>query len=66
MSKVEQIEKQIRELSEAEYEELRDWFLARDWELWDAKFEADVQAGRLDALGEAARRDHASGKSTKL
>ncbi len=61
---VERIEEQISTLSDAEYADLREWFLKREWEAWDAKFAADVRAGKLDALGEAARRAHASGKTT--
>ena len=56
MRKVEDIERQIGELSREELAELREWFLEQDWEAWDAQFEADVHAGKLDTLGEAARR----------
>ena len=66
MGKVEHIEQEIRKLSGEEFAELRDWLMDQDWRLWDAKFEADVHAGKLDALGEAARRAHAQGKTTRL
>ena len=66
MRKVEDIERQIRELSGREFAELRNWFLEQDWAAWDAQLEADVHAGKLDSLGSAARRSHAEGKSTKL
>jgi len=66
MRKIELIEEQIEALSDAEYAEFRNWFLDRDWETWDSKFEKDVRAGELDTLGEAARRAHAAGKTTKL
>ncbi len=63
---VERIEEQVGALSDAEYAEFREWFLSRDAEAWDAQFAADVQSGKLDALGEAARRAHALGKTTEL
>jgi len=66
MRKVEHIERQIVELSPQEFAELRGWFQELDAKHWDAQFEADVKAGRLDALGEAARRAHAEGKTTPL
>lgn len=66
MNKVESIEQQIRELSLAELSQLRDWFAQFDAEAWDRQFEADVKAGKLDALADRALRDHAAGRSTKL
>jgi hypothetical protein len=66
MGKVEKIEQQIKDLSEGEMTELREWFAAFDAEAWDRQFEADVRAGKLDALGERALKAHASGKTTKF
>ena len=66
MRKIEDIERQIRELSREEFAELREWVLELDADAWDTQIEADVRAGKLDALGAAARRAHAEGKSKKL
>ena len=66
MGKVEKIEQQIKQLSEEELARLREWFAAFDAEAWDRQFEADVSAGKLDALGEKALKAHAAGKTTKL
>lgn len=66
MTKVEIIERQIKELSREELAEFRAWFAKFDGELWDRQFEADVKAGKLDALAENALRNHLSGQSTKL
>ncbi len=66
MSKVENIESQIEELSPEELATLREWFAKFDAEAWDRQFEDDVKAGRLDALAERALRDHLAGRSTKL
>ena len=66
MTKIEIIERQIKELSREELAQFRAWFAEFDGQLWDRQFEADVRAGKLDALAEAALRDHRSGLSTKL
>lgn len=66
MAKVEDIEKQLRDLSPQELAEFRARFAALDAEVWDRQFEADVEVGKLDALAESALRAHAEGCSTKL
>ena len=66
MNNVESIEKQIKKLSSEELAKFRTWYAAFDAEAWDHQFDADVKAGKLDALAEKALRDHSSGKTTKL
>jgi hypothetical protein len=66
MSRVEQIESQVRELSSEELRAFRDWFTEYDAELWDAQFERDVKTGKLDQLAERALHDHNAGKSREL
>ena len=66
MGKVESIESQIQGLSAEELALLREWFAEFDAKAWDRQFEADVKAGKLDALAERALRDHLAGRSTKL
>jgi hypothetical protein len=66
MAKVEKIERELQDLSPEELAKFRQWFAVFDAEAWDRQFEADVKAGKLDALAERALRDHAAGKSTKL
>jgi hypothetical protein len=66
MSKVQELEKQIEQLSAAELAEFRRWYAEFDANVWDRQFEADVKAGKLDAMAEKALRDHAAGKSTEL
>jgi hypothetical protein len=60
------IEEQIKNLSREELSEFREWLARFDAEVWDRQFEADVKAGKLDALAENALRDHLAGQSTKL
>ncbi len=66
MGKVENLEREVGDLSPEELAAFRKWFIAHDWEAWDRQLEQDVLAGKLDALADKALRDHAAGKSTKL
>lgn len=66
MNQLELIEKQIEKLSSEELAKFRMWYAAFDAEAWDRQFEADVKAGKLDALAEKALRDHSSGQTTKF
>ena len=66
MRKVEDIEKQIRELSSAEFAELRDWVLAQDWAAWDAQIDRDARSGKLDSFVSDAKEEYEGGKARKL
>jgi hypothetical protein len=63
MRKVEQIEQQIRELSGADFSELRDWVLEQDWQAWDSQLEADVRSGKRDKLVAEAKADYAASRA---
>ena len=66
MRKVEDIERQICELSAGEFSELREWVLERDWENWDAQIEADVRSGKLNMLLAEADADYEAGRTRPL
>lgn len=66
MSKVQQLEKEIEQLSPEELAQFRRWYAEFDAQVWDRRFEADVKTGKLDALAEKALREHAAGESTEL
>jgi hypothetical protein len=66
MSKVEAIEQQIERLSLDELAVFRRWYATFDAEAWDRQFEADVKAGKLDALAGKALRAHTSGQTKPL
>lgn len=66
MRKLEEIEEEIRNLSGTELVEFRKWYAEFDAQAWDVQFEADVKAGKLDKLAEAARKAHKEGKSTEF
>lgn len=59
MSTVQEIERAIEKLSDAEVAEIRAW-------LWDRDIERDAASGKLDAFTEEALREHRAGKTRKL
>ncbi len=54
MSRVDVLEQAVRSLKPDELAAFRRWFAEFDGAVWDAQIEADVKAGRLDALAERA------------
>jgi hypothetical protein len=66
MRKLEHIEQQIRELTAAEFAELRDWVLEQDWSSWDAQIAADARAGKLEDLVAESKADFERGRARKL
>ena len=66
MTKLEELEQEIKQLSREDLRSLRRWFLEQEAEEWDGQIEEDVQTGKLDKLAEDALRDHAAGKSRVL
>jgi hypothetical protein len=66
MSRVEQIEGQVKELSPDELKTFRNWFAQFDAEIWDRQMEADARNGKLLSLADRALEDHKSGRSTIL
>jgi len=66
MTKVDQIECQIKDLNPEELKAFRDWFAQFDADLWDRQIEADAKNGKLLSLAERALHDHKTGRSTLL
>jgi hypothetical protein len=66
MTKLEQIQLSIEQLSANEIARLREWLDELDERLFDEKIEHDAKSGKLDKLAAAARRDHKRGLSRKL
>jgi hypothetical protein len=63
---VEDIKVAIESLPKNDYLNLRDWFVRRDWELWDKKIEADSKQGKLDFLIEEALQEKEKGELRQL
>ena len=66
MSRVEQIEGQVKSLNADELKVFRDWFVRYEADCWDQEIEADAKNGKLLSLAESALRDHGNGRSTEL
>jgi len=64
--KLQELENSISKLTPGELAKFREWFWGFDAKNWDTQFEADVSAGRLDRLADAAIREHRAGESTEL
>jgi hypothetical protein len=62
MTKIEDIEKAVEQLSAEELAKFRAWFEEFDARLFDAKIECDAKAGKLDKLMAEARANHEAGR----
>lgn len=61
-----EIEQAVAQLPQSDLATFRKWFAQFDAAAWDAQFESDVMAGKLDALAEEALRDLHEGRCTDL
>ena len=66
MTKVEKLEREVRELTAEELASFREWFAEFDAAEWDRQIESDAVGGQLDHLADAALADHGLGRSRKL
>ncbi|MBV9549246.1 MAG: hypothetical protein JO256_06175 [Alphaproteobacteria bacterium] len=63
---VEELEKAIVALPAKDRMRLRDWLDELTADEWDRQIEADIKAGKLDALADEAIAEHKAGLSRKL
>ena len=66
MTRIKQIEHEVKKLNRAELEAFRNWFWEYDADEWDRQIEEDVQTGRLDKLTEEALAAHKAGRTKEL
>lgn len=66
MTKLEQIEKSVAELSPSEMRKFARWFEEYKEAEWDRQIEADAKSGKLDSLADAALAAHSAGKTRPL
>lgn len=66
MNTLREIERAISQLSPDDLAAFRAWFAEFDAAVWDQQIEADVAAGRLDALAEKALQDLRAQRCTDL
>ncbi len=66
MSKIENIEREIKGLTPDELQAFRKWFWAFDAEEWDQQFEKDALSGRLDSVAEDALKSYKAGNCKEI
>ena len=62
MTKIEDIEKAVEQLSAEDLARFRAWFEEFDARVFDAKIERDAKAGKLDKLMAEARANREAGR----
>lgn len=63
---LDEIERDIRQLSPEQLSEFRAWFEEFDAAAWDGQIEQDASNGKLDTLACAALAEHKIGRSKSL
>ena len=66
MHAVQEIELAVSRLSLEELARFRDWFDEFEAKVWDKRFEADAQSGKLDKFADQAIADFRAGKCEEL
>jgi hypothetical protein len=66
MDKLDDIERQVTQLTPDELARFRQWFAEFDAAAWDAQLERDAAAGKLDALAQRALQAHQAGRTRPL
>ncbi|MEW6686301.1 MAG: hypothetical protein AB1393_08865 [Candidatus Edwardsbacteria bacterium] len=66
MTKVEELEREIKTLNHRELAILCEWFRRFDSIQWDRQIEKDIETGKLDKIAEKSITDHRSGRSKEL
>ena len=66
MSRIEDLQQEILNLSRADYQKLKNWLIELDWEEWDKQIEVDSIEGRLDSLINDAREAKKNGSLEPL
>ncbi|NBB92816.1 MAG: hypothetical protein GVY32_06595 [Gammaproteobacteria bacterium] len=66
MSRVTRLEEEVRQLSEPELAQFREWYLDFDEGCWDRQIEADAKNGRLDDMAAEAAAEYKKGGSREL
>ena len=64
--KVEEIEKEVSQLSPDQLRKFREWYEKFDADTWDEQIRNDAASGKLDSLADVAIAEHKAGKSRKL
>jgi hypothetical protein len=66
MTRIQMLEREIKELTRSELAAFRQWFQEFDSAQWDRQIEEDALVGKFDRLAERAVADHKAGRTTEL
>jgi hypothetical protein len=66
MTKVQELEQEVRKLAPSELADFRRWFQDYDSDQWDSQIEEDAMTGKLDRLAQKALADHKAGKTSEI
>jgi hypothetical protein len=66
MTKIEDIEKAVEQLSPDDLAKFREWFEEFEARAFDGKIERDAKAGKLDKLIAEARANHTAGRRESI
>ena len=66
MTRVQKLEREIKELTQRELAAFRQWFQEYDAAQWDRQIEEDALAGKFDRRAEKALADHKAGRTKEL
>jgi hypothetical protein len=66
MTRVQELEQEVRKLAPSELSAFRKWFQDYDSDLWDSQIEEDALTGKLDRLAQKALEDHKAGKTSEI
>ncbi len=66
MTTVKKIEKAVTELPPKRLSMFRSWFEKFDAACWDKQLEADIKAGKLNAIAHKVRENYKKGKCKEL
>jgi hypothetical protein len=66
MTRVQEVEREVAALSNAELAEFRRWYAEFDAAVWDTRIADDVAAGALDRFATEALEEHRAGRTRSL
>ncbi|KAB2847080.1 MAG: hypothetical protein F9K44_14185 [Hyphomicrobiaceae bacterium] len=66
MTKLDEIQSAVEQLSPEEFARFRAWFEELQARLWDEQIERDIKAGKLEFLADEAEADYRAGRAKEL
>ena len=66
MTRIQELEQEIRKLAPSELAAFRKWFEDYDSDQWDSRIEEDAMSGKFDRLAQKALADHKAGKTSEI